>query len=579
MALVLLLVLGQFGSELFPESPTTEGDAAMQEQVERLLDRQIDINRASARELLVIPWLNPFLAYRIVAARDSVGRFVGVEQLRKLPGMTRATFEALRPFLHVGGRRGAWTGSVVSRVGADSAGGGTTGLRGFNRLELQSSRVRVVALTEKDRGETGAFDFLSGGAELRLGRTRVALGDFTVGVGQGLVLSAPRWRSSLLDGTDRANQTVRLVSSAVEGSYLRGGAVEATAGRWNLCVLGSYAGRDARLNEDGTVARPTGSGVHDDSASLAGRNAVYEATAGLGAGYHGSRAGGGFVAGYSRYNRVFAPTDTVGSFAGTELFAAGVNGECRLGHYELGGELAGSSGRGLAGALALTGDWPDFDARVSLRGRQDRFFAPHGRWSSLTGTKDRLDASGRLAWHHAGSNVSLSGNTYRDFELDSVPARLELRLRQRLGRLDLALALGFRYEAEEERHRTARAKIGVRISNKTAMRLVFADVYPERSSSRGAMAAVRLTRGFGFADLGVAAARLAVSGTGVTMYLSEPGAGRIGSSYRTGVSAWRLSAGCGVRIGRWLRLGLKAGCAWKPQAVLDGAAQLVLEKR
>jgi hypothetical protein len=119
----------------------------------------------------------------------------------------------------------------------------------------------------------------------------------------------------------------------------------------------------------------------------------------------------------------------------------------------------------------------------------------------------------------------------------------------------------------------------VRISNKTAMRLVFADVYPERSSSRGAMAAVRLTRGFGFADLGVAAARLAVSGTGVTMYLSEPGAGRIGSSYSTGVSAWRLSAGCGVRIGRWLRLGLKAGCAWKPQAVLDGAAQLVLEKR
>jgi len=576
MALALLFVLGQFGSELFPESPTTEGDAAMQEQVERLLDRQIDINRASARELLAIPWLNPFLAYRIVAARDSVGRFASVEQLRELPGMTWETFEALRPFLRIGGRRRAWTGSVVSRVGADSVGGGTTGLRSFDRLELQSSRVRVVALTEKDRGEARAFDFLSGGAELRLGRTRVALGDFTAGVGQGLVFSAPHWRSSLLSGTDRANRAVRLLSSAVEGSYLRGGAVEVTAGRWNACALGSYAGRDARLNEDGTVKRLTGSGVHDDSASLAGRNAVREATVGFGAGYRGSRAGVGLAAGCSKYDRAFAPADSGSSFAGKELLAAGVNGECRLGHYELGGELAGSSGHGLAGALALTGDWPDFDARVSLRGRQARFFAPHGRWSSLTGTKDRLDASGRLGWHHAGANVSLSGNTYRDFELDSVPAKLELRLGQELGRLDLALALGFRYEAEEERHRTARAEIGVGIGSKTAMRLVLADVYPERSPSRGTMAAVRLTRGYGFADFGVTAARLAVSGIGVTMYLSEPGAGRIGSSYSTSVSCWRLSAGCGVRAGKWLRLGLKAGCAWKPQAVLDGAAQLEL---
>jgi hypothetical protein len=577
MALALLFVLGQFGSGLFPESPTTEGDAAMQEQVERLLERQIDINRASARELLAIPWLNPFLAYRIAARRDSVGRFGSVEQVRQVPGMTPETFEALRPFLRIGGRRRAWTGSVVSRVGADSVGGGTTGLKSFNRLELQSSRVRVGVLTEKDRGEASAFDFLSGGAEISMSRTRVVLGDFTAGVGQGLVFSAPQWRSSLLDGTGRTNRTVRLLSSAIERSYLRGAAMEATAGRWSACVLGSYAGRDARLNEDGTVKRLTGSGLHDDSVSLAGRNAVHEATAGVSAGYRGNRAGVGLTAGYSKYDREFAPADSASSFAGKELLAAGVNGECRLGHYELGGELAGSSGQGLAGALALTGDWPDFDARVALRGRQARFFAPHGRWSSLTGTRDRLDASGRLGWLHAGSNVSLSGNTYRDFELDSVPARLELRLGQELGRLDLALALGFRYEAEEERHRTARAEIGARISNKAAIRLVLADLYPEQSSSRGTMAAVRLTRGFGFADLSLAAARLAVSGTGVTMYLSEPGAGRIGSSYSTSVSAWRLSAGCGVRVGRWLRLGLKAGCAWKPQAVLDGAAQLELQ--
>ena len=570
---------GQFGSELFPESPATEDDAAMQEQVERLLERRIDLNRASALELLAIPWLNSLLAYRIVAARDSVGRFASVEQLRLVPGMTAETFEALRPFLRVGGRRQTWTGSVVSRAGTDSVQSGTAGLRTFNRLNLQLGQARVAALAEKDRGETNAFDFLSTGTELRLGRARVTLGDFTAGFGRGLVFSAPYWRSSFLDGADRTEQNTRLVNSAVEGSYLRGGAMEAGTGRWNLCVLGSYAGRDARLREDGTVERLLGSGVHDDSAALAGRNAVREATVGLGAGYRGSVAGAGFTVGYSKYNRTFAPADSSNSFVGKELFAAGVNADFKLVHYDLGVEMAGSSGPGLAGAVELNGDWPDFDARVSLRGRQARFFAPNGRWSSLTQTADRLDASGRLAWHHGGSGVSLSGNTYRDFELDSVPAKLEVRLRQESGGLDVGLVLGARYRAELERQRTTRVELGARISHTTTTHLVLADVYPEKTESRGTMAALLLRQGLGRAELDLAAARLVISGPGVTMYLYEPGAERIGSSYSTGVSTWRLSAGCGVRIGEWLRLGLKAGCAWKPQAALDGAAQLELEKR
>jgi hypothetical protein len=348
-------------------------------------------------------------------------------------------------------------------------------------------------------------------------------------------------------------------------------------GNWNLCLLGSYAGRDARLNGDGSVSRLVGSGLHDDSTSLAGRNAVHEATAGLSASYHGSRAGVGFVVEHSQYSRAFAPQDSAGSFAGNQLLVAGVNAECRTGHYELGVEMAGSGGSGLAGAFDVTGGWPDFDTRFSLRGRQARFFVPHGRWTSLANTKDRLDASGRLRWHHAGSSVSLSGNTYRDFELDSVPAKLELRLGQELSMLDMALSLGMRYRLDQEPSRTARAELGARAGRATTARLVLADAYPVRSDSRGAMAAILLTQGFGSAELGLAAARIAVDGTGVTMYLHEPGAGRIGSSFSSSVSCWRLAAGCGIRIGRWLRLGVKAGCAWKPQAVIDGAAQLEID--
>lgn len=253
-----------------------------------------------------------------------------------------------------------------------------------------------------------------------------------------------------------------------------------------------------------------------------------------------------------------------------------MNADCELGHYELGAEMAGSSGPGLAGALELNGDWPDFDTRVSLRGRRARFFAPHGRWTSLTDTKDRLDASGRLGWHHAGSSVSVSGNTYRDFELDSVPARLELRMGQELGALDLALVVGYRYKVDQERYRTARAEVGMRFGRTTTSRVVIDDIYPEKNTSRGTMAALLLTQELGPAELGLAAARIAVDGTGVTMYMYESGSGRIGSSYSSSASCWRVAAGCAVRLLRRLRLGLKAGCAWKPGAVLDGAMQLEL---
>jgi len=574
MALALLLLFGQFGSGLFPEAPTTEGDAAMQEQVEQLLARRIDLNRASATELIEIPWLNPFLAYRIVAARDSAGRFASVGQLRQVPGMTAETFEAIEPFLRIGEAPRALTGSAVSRIGTDSIRAGAVGLKMLNRLELRAGRTRVVALAEKDKGESSPFDFLSAGAESRAGRVRFVLGDFTAGFGRGLVFSAPHWRSSYLDGIDRGSRAVRLVSSAVEGSYLRGGAVEATTGRLSMSALGSYAGRDARLNEDGTVERLVGSGVHDDSAARAGRNAVREATAALGTTYHGGKFGVGLAAGYSKYNRTFTPADTVSSFAGNELFTVGANADGKVGHYELGGELAVSSGSGLAAALEVAGDWPSFDARVALRGRQAGFFAPHGRWSSLTKTEDRLDATARFAWRHAGSVVSLSGNTYRDFELDSVPAKLDLRLGQELGRLNAALTLGVRYRAELERQRTARAELGARIGRATSVRLVLADVYPENGRSRGMMAALRLAQELGPAELDFLAARLAISGSGVTMYLHEPGAARIGTSYSTGTSCWRVSTGGGLGLGDWLGLSLKAGCTWAERAVFDGAAQL-----
>jgi hypothetical protein len=58
----------------------------------------VDVNRASAVELTALPGIGPGLAARIVAARP----FAGVDELRRVRGLHRATLERLRPLVTAG---------------------------------------------------------------------------------------------------------------------------------------------------------------------------------------------------------------------------------------------------------------------------------------------------------------------------------------------------------------------------------------------------------------------------------------------------------------------------------------------
>ena len=59
----------------------------------------VDLNRASAEELMRLPGVGPSLAARIVALREAEGRFASVDDLRKIRGLGRARLERLRPML------------------------------------------------------------------------------------------------------------------------------------------------------------------------------------------------------------------------------------------------------------------------------------------------------------------------------------------------------------------------------------------------------------------------------------------------------------------------------------------------
>jgi len=55
----------------------------------------VDLDRATAREIEVLPWVGPALARRIVANRDSFGPFGSVEALGRVKGMGQATRKRL----------------------------------------------------------------------------------------------------------------------------------------------------------------------------------------------------------------------------------------------------------------------------------------------------------------------------------------------------------------------------------------------------------------------------------------------------------------------------------------------------
>jgi competence protein ComEA len=60
---------------------------------------RIDINRARAADLELLPGVGPMLARRIVEQRAARGRFVAAEDLLSVRGIGPRTLERLRPLL------------------------------------------------------------------------------------------------------------------------------------------------------------------------------------------------------------------------------------------------------------------------------------------------------------------------------------------------------------------------------------------------------------------------------------------------------------------------------------------------
>ena len=79
-----------------------DGEPAPASSSSSLPELLIDVNRADAAELGLLPGLGPRLAARIIADRAARGWFDSLDDLDRVPGIGPKTIERLRPFATAG---------------------------------------------------------------------------------------------------------------------------------------------------------------------------------------------------------------------------------------------------------------------------------------------------------------------------------------------------------------------------------------------------------------------------------------------------------------------------------------------
>jgi hypothetical protein len=293
----------------------TEDDTWLQ-QLEDLRKHPINLNTADEEALKQLRLLTPLQINNLINYRRLLGKLIDIYELQAVPGWDVETIRKIRPFITValnedllealGTRLKGGTHSLLGRVGqvlekqrgfTDSTSSGNFYAGGRQRLLLRyryqfKNLLQYGFTAENDPGEQffkgaqkSGFDFYSFHFfASRIGKVKaLALGDYTVNLGQGLI----QWqniafrKSADAMAVKRTAPVLRPYNSAGEFNFFRGaGATILLGKKAELTLFGSYRKRDANLIVD-TLATTEDfisslltSGYHRTKSEIADRNGL-----------------------------------------------------------------------------------------------------------------------------------------------------------------------------------------------------------------------------------------------------------------------------------------------------------------
>ncbi|HYC38866.1 MAG TPA: helix-hairpin-helix domain-containing protein [Chitinophagaceae bacterium] len=293
------------------EETLDEQELSEREQLRR---QPVNLNTASADELRLLPLLTEEQIENLLRYRDAFGKLISVYELQAVPRWDLASIRLLLPFVTVdtlvsllGETSRRWRGgehSVVFR--------GSRRMEGYNQMSgmqsFQGGRARLFLryqyrkgtllqygfTAEKDEGErffAGAqklgFDFYSAHLFLRnLGHLKqLAVGDFTVNLGQGLIHWQGMNFGKSVSNIRRQAPLFRPHSSAGEFNFHRGAAVSVNNGPWEAGLFFSVRRLSANtvfdsMNQRYEVTSLISSGLHRTAGEVEDRHRLTRWSAG-----------------------------------------------------------------------------------------------------------------------------------------------------------------------------------------------------------------------------------------------------------------------------------------------------------
>ncbi len=280
----------------------TEDDSFLQ-ALAQYLREPLNLNIATAAELMELVILSTFQIENIIAYRNLLGGFISIYELQAIPGWDIRTIQRLRPYISVSS-----SAKIINSFSDRLKGGVNTILVGASQVLEKSKGYKLNAATannfypgsaqrlsvrylyqyknllqfgvvaEKDAGEQffkgtqkQGFDFYSAHLFVRnIGIIKfLALGNFAVNMGQGLV----QWQNlAFKKGADVLNvkrqlAILRPYNSTGETNYHRGVGITLAKNYLQATFFASYKKVDANfimdtINNENYVSSLQSSGLH-----------------------------------------------------------------------------------------------------------------------------------------------------------------------------------------------------------------------------------------------------------------------------------------------------------------------------
>ena len=275
----------------------------------------LNVNSADASELRTLRLLSDLQIYQLVLYRNLLGPFIHEYELQAIPSLDIATIRKVIPYItvtdtrnihhHLGKRLIGGDENLMFRysmivpkskgfIKNDSAGTRYLGSRPHVLIRYHYNFKNILQyglLGDKDAGEQffkgtqkRGFDFYSFHFYTRkLGIIKsLALGDFTVNLGQGLI----QWqsfgfkKSTSVVSVKRQSEVLQPYASAGEMNFNRGAGITLVKGNWETTFFGSFRklsaiiDNDSSLNRTGNISSFINSGYHRTIQELEHRNNV-----------------------------------------------------------------------------------------------------------------------------------------------------------------------------------------------------------------------------------------------------------------------------------------------------------------